>query len=349
MNRRNTLQNIKKILIIRADGIGDMLNATPAIALIRQNYASAEISVLARPLNAPVLHGNPDVDRVLVYDRQGEHSRITKKLKFYQSIRREKFDLVVALHTATFPHFISYISGATYRLGRYQKGFKSTLTHALHVKYKKGETHEVDKNLELVKLICTGESKRKLIFNLSPDEITQAESLLKSWHIQNDTFLIGIHPGGSSFDKRWPEENYATLADRLKKDYNGTILLLQGPDEAELTLKIQETMESHAIVYAPKTIRELGAILSRCSLVVCNDSGPMHLAAALDISTVAVFGPTDYVAWHPMSDKAAIVRRDMPCWPCNAHKCKIGWECTKKLPVEMVWDTTSMVIEARTK
>lgn len=344
-----TLPNIEKMLIIRADGIGDMLNATPALALLRQNYPSAEITVLARPLNAPVLYGNPDVDRVLIFDKRGKHQALKDKLKFFHSIRLEKFDLVVVLHTATIPNFIAYISGAQHRLGRYQKGFRSTLTHTWYGKYNKGETHEVDRNLELVKLICEGEGVRKPVFNLMPDEAADAEALLKSWKIYNGNFLIGMHPGGSSFDKRWPEKNYAELADKLANRYEANILLLRGPDEVELTDKICEAMQNRAIVYGPKTIRELGAILSQCDLVVCNDSGPMHLAAALDVQTVAVFGPTDYVAWRPMSENATIVRRDMPCWPCNAHKCKIGWECTKKLPVEMVWDATSISLEAKTK
>ena len=341
-----TLPDIEKMLIIRADGIGDILNATPAIALLRQNYPSAEITVLARPLNAPVLHGNPDVDSVLIFDKRDKHRGINC-IKFFHSIRLEKFDLVVVLHTATFPNFVAYISGARHRLGRYQKGFRSTLTRTWHGKYRKGETHEVDRNLELVKLICEGEGVRKLIFNLMPDETAHAKARLKSWKIGMGRSLIGIHPGGSTFDKRWPEKNYAELADKLADRYDANILLLHGPDEAELTHSIQEAMQKPAIVYAPKTIRELGAILSLCDMVVCNDSGPMHLAAALDVPTVAVFGPTDYVAWRPMSENATIVKRDMPCWPCKAHECKIRWECTKKLPVDTVWDATTMSLEAR--
>ncbi len=344
-----TLPNIDKILIIRADGIGDLLNSTPAIALLRQNYPSAEITVLARPLNAPLLLGNPDVDKVLVFDRQGGHRHLSEQLQFYHALRREGFHLVVAMQTATWPHFVAFLSGAPYRLGRYQKRFKSTLTHVWHGKYQKGETHEVDRNLELVRLICQGEGTRQLVFNLLPDEIANAETHLASWRVGDGTFLIGIHPGGSSFDKRWPEKQYAELADRLVHHYNATILLLCGPDESALAQNIQEAMQSNAIVHAPKTIRELGALLSRCGLVLCNDSGPMHLAAAVDVPTVAIFGPTDHVAWHPMSENASVVRRDMPCWPCSAHKCKIGWECTKKLPIETVWNTTTMTVEASRK
>ncbi len=343
------LPDINKMLIIRTDGIGDLLNATPAIALLRQNYPSAEITVLARPLNAPVLIGNPDVDRVLVFDRTLEHRQLSQQLQFYHILRQEKFDLVVAMQTATLPHVIAFLSGARYRLGRYQKRFRSTLTHAWRGKYQKGVTHEVDRNLELVRLICQGEGKRQLVLNLLPDEIVNAKTLLASWNLAEVPFLVGIHPGGSSYDKRWPEKQYAEFADRLVQHDNAKILLLRGPDEAELTQNVQDAMQSDAVVYAPQTIRELSAILSHCNLFVCNDSGPMHLAAALNVKTVAIFGPTDHVAWRPMSENATIVRRDMPCWPCSAHKCKIGWECTKKLPVEMVWDTTTMTIETSLK
>ena len=345
LKNNDPLPNINKILVIRVDGIGDLLNSTPAISLLRKNYPSAEITVLARPLNAPVLIGNPDVDRILVFERDGKHRGFKTQLQFYRELRRERFQLVVAMQTAMWSHLVAFLSGAPYRLGRYQKRFRSTLTHAWHGKYPKGETHEVDRNLELVRLICEGEGYRKLIFHLLPDEITDAKSKLTSSDIGDDAFLIGMHPGGSSFDKRWPEKQYAELADRLAHHYNATILLLRGPEEAELARSIQEIMQFPAIAYAPETIRELGALLSCCNLVVCNDSGPMHLAAALDVPTVAIFGPTDHVAWHPLSENASIVRRDMPCWPCSAHKCKIGWECTKKLPVEPVWDATTEKIK----
>ena len=91
------LPNIRKILVIRNDGIGDLLNSTPAIAMLRQNYADAEITVLAQPLNAPILVGNPDVDRVLIFDRANEHRRLRDRLRFYRRLRHERYDLAVAM------------------------------------------------------------------------------------------------------------------------------------------------------------------------------------------------------------------------------------------------------------
>ncbi len=332
------LPNINKILVIRNDGIGDLLNSTPAIALLRENYPGAEICVLAQPLNAPVLTGNPHVNRVLIIDREGTHRRLRDRLRFYRHLRREEFDLAIAMRTASWSNFVVLLSGARYRLGRYQKYAKGTLSHKWKGSYEKGHVHEVDRNLELMRLICTGEVNRQLVFNLLENEISFAKGQLAEWGIHPNDFLVCLHPGGSSFDKQWPSENYARLADWLASEHNAKILILGGPNEAHLTRHIQKIMTHPSITHAPVSIRHLAVLMEHCNLVVCNDSGPMHIAAALNVPMVAIFGPTDYVAWEPLSEKATIVRRDMPCWPCSAHKCKIGWECTKKLPVDVVWN-----------
>ena len=121
LKSNDPLPNINKILVIRVDGIGDLLNSTPAISLLRENYPSAEITVLARPLNAPVLIGNPDVDRTLIFERDGKHRGFKAQLQFYRELRRERFQLVVAMQTAMWSHLVAFLSGAPYRLGRYQK------------------------------------------------------------------------------------------------------------------------------------------------------------------------------------------------------------------------------------
>lgn len=332
------LPNIRKILIIRDDGIGDLLNSTPAISLLRQNYPDAEITVLTQATTAPILIGNSDVDRILILDRQGAHRRLINRLKFYINLRQEKYNLVVAMRTASWSNFAAFLSGAKYRLGRGQKRFKSTLTHVWRTQYRKGRVHEVDRNFDLVRLICEGLGDRRLVFKILDEEIARTNRQLASWGVTPGDYLVCIHPGASSFDKRWPEENYAEIADALVRERGAKVLILQGPKEAALVRNIRNAMQAGSIAYAPKSVRELGALIQCCNLVVCNDSGPMHIAAALDVPTVAIFGPTDHVAWKPNTKNATVVRRDMPCWPCSAHKCKIGWECTKKLPVEMVWE-----------
>jgi len=358
------LKDIKKILLLRPDGIGDLLNSTPAISLLRRSYPDAHITVLVRPLNSDILIENPDVDEVLIYDRVGKHQRLLEKLNFCHQLRKKGYDLVVVMYTASWYNFLAYASGAKYRVGRYQKRFKSTLTHPCRQTYAKGTVHEVERNLDLVRIICdneksmdarlsVGEIKRdirdfpdgRLVLNLSSEEKQWAHNYIQKLGISEYDFFVCIHPGGSSFDKLWPEDGYAQIADRLVDPFGAKILILHGPSESKLASDIQQRMTPDVVIYAPESLRQLAALINCCKLFICNDSGPMHIAAALDVPTVAIFGPTDHVRWAPRSPNAQIARRDMPCWPCSAHKCKNGFECMKLLPVKKVWETIEALLK----
>ncbi|MFQ6042312.1 MAG: lipopolysaccharide heptosyltransferase II [Candidatus Poribacteria bacterium] len=340
-------KDITKILILRPDGIGDLLNSTPAISLLRRSYPDAHITVLVQPLNAEILTGNPDVDEVLIYDRVGKHKRFGERLKFLHRLRKTGYDLVVVMYTSSWYNFLAYVSGAKYRVGRYQKRFKSALTHPSKKTYAKGTVHEVLRNLDLARIICDKEKSMdtRLVLNLSEEEKQWARDYLKRLGISEDDFLVCIHPGGSSFDKLWTEDGYAQVADRLVERFGAKILMFHGPSESKLASDIQQRMTHDVLIYAPESLRQLAALIDRCKLFICNDSGPMHIAAALDVPTVAIFGPTDHVRWAPRSPNAKIAHRDMPCWPCSAHKCKRNFECTKLLPVETVWEKIEALLK----
>ncbi|HIE26256.1 TPA: glycosyltransferase family 9 protein [Candidatus Poribacteria bacterium] len=346
-------KDITKILILRPDGIGDLLNSTPAISLLRRSYPDAHITVLAQPLNAEILIGNPDVDEVLIYDRISRHKRLWERLKFFHRLRKTGYDLVVVMYTASWYNFLAYASGAKYRVGRYQKRFKSTLTHPCRQTYAKETVHEVERNLDLVRIICGNEialpaqnaKSSDLVLNLSEEERQWAHDYTQKLGISEDDFFVCIHPGGSSFDKLWTEDGYARVADRLVERFGAKILMLHGPSESQLASDIQQRMTHDVLIYAPESLRQLAALIDRCKLFICNDSGPMHIAAALDVPTVAIFGPTDHVRWAPQNPNARIARRDLPCWPCSAHKCKNSFACTKLLPVETVWEKIEALLK----
>ncbi len=346
-NVRGTTIKKHKILILRPDGIGDLLNSTPAIALLRRCYPDAHIAVLVRPLNAEILIGNPDINEIIIYDKTGLHKKFKERLQFFYQLRQTRYDVAIVMYTAWWCNWTAYISGAKVRVGRYQKRFKRTLTHPYKRTYPKGTVHEIERNLDLARMICDSamdediENKTcsaNLVLNLSAEERQWARDNLNRMGITENDFLVCIHPGGSSFDKLWPEVSYAQIADRLIEQKGAKILLIHGPSESALAHNIQQFMTNNFIIYAPESLRQLSAMAERCHLFLCNDSGPMHIATALGVSTVAIFGPTDYVRWAPRHEYAVIARRDMPCWPCKAHKCSKNFECTKHLPVETVWE-----------
>jgi len=334
------LEDVKKILVLRTDGIGDLLNSTPAISVLRQSYPESHVTVLASPRNAEMLVGNPDVDEILTYDK---HKRFRERLNFLLSLRRKSFDLAIAMYTSSWCNFAAWFSGAKYRVGRYQKRFKNTLTHSHKRTYSKGTVHETVRNLELVKPICDGKNGTlfdgRLVLNLSPSEKGWARSWLKQVEISEDDFLAIVHPGASSFDKMWTEPSYAQISDMLINQYGAKVLILCSDSETELASNIRQNMMiNEAIIHTPESLRLLAALINEARLFICNDSGPMHIAAALEVPTVAIFGTTDHIRWAPLSERAVIAIREMPCRPCSAHKCQREFECVKRLPVEMVWE-----------
>jgi len=352
------LEYVKKILILRTDGIGDLLNSTPAISVLRQNYPDSHITVLASTRNAEMLLNNLNVNEMLIYDK---HKRkrcrlrlhlLRERLQFLLELRSKSFDLAIAMRTSSWCNSIAWFSGAKYRVGRYQKRFKRTLTHPHRQVYPKGTVHETVRNLELVKPICDSRNvpttflDSRLVLNLSPAEEQWAQNWLKQVGICAGDVLAGVHPGASSFDKIWPEPFYARVSDMLINQYGAKILILCGPSESELASNILDNMANGAIIHSPKSLRQLAALINECAFFICNDSGPMHIASALNIPTVAIFGPTDHIRWAPLNENAAIARREMPCSPCSAHKCRREFECIKHLPVEAVWEKVKLLLDA---
>ncbi len=299
---------------------------------------------MTRPPGNEILLNNPDIDSILIYDPKSIQRNFKAKISFIRKLRTEKYDLAIVLRNSSDCNLMAYLSNARYRVGRKKggKAFSFTLTHGINIIDPKGTKHEVDRNLDIVRLVSADVADHRLILRLSDEEKYYAEEVIvKKYKVPiytNKRFcLVGIHPGGSSYDKLWQTEKFAEIANRLIKNFNSCIMLFNGPGEEKLAEEIENLMEIPPIRMYNMGLRKMAALIERCSLFVCNDSGPMHIAAALNVPTVAIFGSTDHVRWRPYSDRAVIVRRDMECWPCSAHKCKRDFECTKLLPVDDVW------------
>jgi len=338
MEVNQRFDNTRKILILRTDGIGDVLNSTPAISALHKTYPDAKITVVVKPHGAEILYRNLDIDEIIVYDPNNQHKSLINKINFFKKLRSGGYDTAVVLNNSSMSNFMAYVSGAKIKAGRKSepKRFNRTLTHWVSNKDPKGTKHEVDRNLDIVRLLNIENDASDLVLNLSEEEKAYAEDFLRL-NKNDGSYLMGIHPGGSSFDKLWSPENFAEIADRLIDEFNAKVILFTGPGEENLAQNILTKVKNPLIFASGIELRQFSALVERCSLFVCNDSGPMHIASALKVPTVAIFGPTDYVRWRPRNENAVVVRKDMDCWPCSAHKCKRNYECTKILPVSQVW------------
>jgi heptosyltransferase-2 len=384
--------DIRNILLIRADGIGDALNSTPAISALRKDYPNAKISIIIKQFGADILSQNPDIDEILIYNPKKQHKSFMGKVRFFSNLRSKNFDTAIVLQNSSLCNFMAFVSGAKIRVGRRSepKRFGGTLTHWISQTDPKGTKHEIDRNFDLVRLINVENGSRDLVLRLSDSEKAFADDFLLRNHGssdfrieknskiplyppfpkgeydvgvpfskgENDMILpfsegesevplasnhslfrlVGIHPGGSSVDKLWLPENFAKIADRLIDEFRAKIMLFYGHNEDHLAKNILSKMKNKPILISGVSLRQLCAFIEKCSLFICNDSGPMHIASAFKIPTVAIFGSTDHIRWGPQHEKALVVRKEIDCFPCSAHKCKKNYECTKSLPISDVWN-----------
>jgi heptosyltransferase-2 len=160
-------------------------------------------------------------------------------------------------------------------------------------------------------------------------------------------FLVGLAPGAAFGPaKRWLPERFGGLADRLIGALNADVLIFGSAAERPLAEKIASTMKHTPAIAAGETsLRQLLALMARCRLIVANDSGPMHLAAALGIPLVAIFGSTDERATGPLGSRVRIVKRGVECSPCGRRECPIDFRCMRDLSVEEVFRATLELVK----
>ena len=163
------------------------------------------------------------------------------------------------------------------------------------------------------------------------------DNMLSDWGLNSNQKLIALNTGGSWLSKRWTAEGFARLGDVLNRKY-GKVLFVGGPDDLPLVAKIINLMKTKPLVATGKTdLPELAALLSRCDLVISNDSGPVHVAAAVGTPTVTIFGPSDDVKYRPLGEKHRVVKTEIDCRPCGKHQCPLGHHrCMTEITVDQI-------------
>lgn len=332
--------DIERILIIKLRAVGDVLLATPVVRNLRRHYPHAFLAFLTESLSREVLEGNPDLDEILVFNGRDKSWR--QNIEFINRLRWMKFDLVIDLFGNPRSALMTFLSGAKCRVGfdfRVRR-----FAYDLVVRSRGGEVHEVEFNLDVLQALGMEVVDRELIFPLTDEAREFAEIFLQgemSW----DRPLIGISPSGGWPAKRWTDEGFAELGDKLAEGRGGQIMLLWGPGEEGRVNRIARMM-NHQPIIAPRTnLKQLAAFMERCWLVVSNDSGPMHISVAVGTPTVGIFGPTDPKLQGPWGPGHAVVRNEeIHCLGCNRLTCETH-ECMKGLGSEEVYRVTEMVLD----
>ena len=310
--------------------IGDVLLATPILENLKVQFPHLEVDFLCEKFAADVVAGNPFVRSVISFNKKKDSA-----LSVINTVRSNRYDIVIDLFGNPRTALITRLSGAKYRIGFPFRG--RAYAYNVQVKPRGGEVHNVDFNLDVLRHFDLSTTETAPLFPLSEKENNFAETWLQKERLI-DSEIIGINPSGGWYTKKWNINSYAALADRIIEWKQCRILFFWGPGEQEDVQKIQSMMKhsSHAI---PQTsLKEMGALLERCNYLISNDSGPMHIAASLGVPTLGIFGPTNPYLQGPYGGKNLWVRHEeLDCLACNLTKCPIGNICMKNLSVEKVF------------
>jgi heptosyltransferase-1 len=355
------------ILIVKLSAIGDVIHTLPSLAALRRCHPEADITWVIEEAAADLLAGHPDLNRVIVSGRKRwlrelRRGRIAAPLRemlsFFRDLRGRRYDIVIDFHGLLKSAVIVLLSSGRRKLGYDSLQEFSGLFYNEKIPEEMGK-HAVERYLDFVRYIAGGSGKACLAptpaFNIfiGEEERRRAATLLD----ENSAILattekdggdagsgrrkkegvrfVAVNPVAFWETKLWEDEKFAELCDRLREEL-GIGVVLTGGESAPLE-RICRKMRTGAVNLGGRTtLRELASIYRRAALLVTTDSGPMHLAAAVNTPVVALFGPTDPVRTGPYGSGHRVIRKGLPCMPCFRKRCETK-RCMKEIGVEEVF------------
>jgi ADP-heptose:LPS heptosyltransferase len=309
---------ISRLLVIRQHHqMGDMLLAVPAFRGLRARFAGARITLLASPINAACMRGDPYVDEVLVLPRKKGLRSLPDLVRFVADLRKRRFDAAIVLNTVSFSvtsMLLSVASGARLRIGSTSEPFGHDLAsrfYHLELPLPSGEElaamHESAHNLYPLSAIGVRATDMTSVFVPSTEDERDCERFVAASFGTAGRFIV-VHPGAGKAMNVWPGERYARAAKVLGGRFACGVVATGGPADAEALEAFLEACVDRPFVLPCPSVGFLGALMKRSALVLCNDTGIMHIAGAVGARCVAVFGPTDPARWKPVNDTVVAVR-----------------------------------------
>ena len=328
----------KRILVVKLDHLGDVILATPMFSNLRQAYPNAELHALTGSWSRVVLERHPDVNKVLDYNspafcRTGQPTSLKQTLQLYQQLRRQKYDLMVELRGDWRIVWFAFLRLTPHRLSR----AALQISNRLGLSQFSG-THETTRNLDVLRHAGIPTSVQTATFSVTAEDEKWASNFLATHKIDRRYPLVAIHPGSPIPLKQWLPERYVELADWLIAQKRAQVLFVGVKDEIPIVTEIQGFMQAKSMSIAGKTtLTQLASILHTCNVFIGNDSGPMHLAAAVGTQTIGLYGPGDPTRFGPMGVRCQTIRRKLDCLPCSGTTCRFGKEgCMSQIQVNDV-------------
>lgn len=357
----------KKILFINPFGIGDVLFTTPIIHTLKDAFPSLKIGYLCNRRTAGLLESNPYVDSIFIYERdEFEQARrisfflwLKKISSFLTEIKKEGFDACLDFSLNTQYGFFAWYAGIGKRIGYNYKSRGRFLTKAVKLTGY-SEKHIVEYYTELLKYLGISPKYKNLELYLKDTDKSKADEILLQNNIHANDITIGIIPGGGkswgrdACLKHWPAHNFGELADKIVENYKAKIIILGDFSEKEIAKKVKENMRHNAIDFCGEvSLGESAALLNKTNLVITNDGGPLHMAAALGKKTISFFGPVDpniYGPYPPDKNHHVVLKKILDCSPCyrnfRLNTCLKSRECLEKIDVMQALQAVQILLRS---
>ena len=345
-----------RILIVNPYGIGDALFSSPFIRTLKKRHTDAFIGLMLGSRTKPLFEFNPDIDAIFIYDKEHLRSlslwqRSVEIIKLMFTINRYRFDLLLDLsNTDEYAFCAKFIWNIPIRIGFQFKKRGRFLTHKVPLGRDFSHIHVVEHYYRLLEFMDVSPELFETRLSLHPDPKPQ------EWFRDVDERLICLLPGGGkswgdkSYYKYWPTPHYLKLIDDLHKAFRVKIVLIGGPDDQPLCDALAKKSPHPLINLAGQTtLRQLIAVLARADLVIGTESGPLHMATALNRPLLALFGPADPISYGPFSrlNTQIAMRSSVPCSPCYQNfrvpDCS-NRVCLKELSPETVFQKASFLL-----
>ena len=334
---KNKISGKEKILVIDLLYMGDLIFATPFFRQLRENYPESEIDIIVNANFYDLVKDNPYFDNIIPYDKNWS---IKESYKFAKEINKENYDLGINIHGNWRTIILMYLISPNYNIG-YGGDGKSLFLD---------KTIETDDDLHMVEIYLQFLEKMGLkrfeddSIELKVNEKAEKdmkEFLAKKYkekNLTNDKMLITLNTGGTWPTKRWPKFKFAKLADEIINNEK-MVMFIGGPSDKKRVEDILSIMENDRVINAngETNLKELAALVKKSDLVISNDSGPVHVAAAVGTKTITIFGPSDENKYRPYGKIHEIVKTEIDCRPCGEHECPLGHHnCMEKIEVQDV-------------
>lgn len=336
----------RRILIRGTNWVGDAVMSIPVLKEIRRLYPDARISLLVRPWVRDVYAAADFVDELIALDKQGRHEGLAGLWNLGRELRRRRFDMAVLLQNAFEAAFLAWLARIPVRIG-YARDFRRLLlTHSCRIDAEILKVHQVYYYLQI--LSQAGLLEPRLwrnpgySFSLSvpvrESDCLAAKRILMDRGVRQGDVLVGLNPGASyGGAKRWLSERFAQVADALSSDGDIRVVIFGARNERAIAEQVALQMKRPSTVLAGETtLGQLMALIRQCSLFITNDSGPMHLAAALGVPQIAIFGSTSEIATGPCHPGAKVIKHPVPCGPCFLRECPTDFRCMTGVTVDEV-------------